>query len=110
MQRHIAGLRSNVIFKVEDVVYLDLLLHLMKQVLIFWVAYQRTLHPGSVLTRSTVFEVIPRVLFLFRPYIAAEHQAELAGIDAYFRAKQAELDGGTAASLAAASVELATFD
>lgn len=110
MQRHIAGLRVNGILKVEDNADLDHLLHLMKQVLIFWVAYQRTLHPGTVLTRSTVFEVIPRVLFLFRPFITAEHQAELAGIDAYFRAKQAELDGGTAPSLAVASVELATFD
>ena len=39
-----------------------------------------------------------------------DEAAELASIDAYFRAKQAELDGGTSASLAAASVELATFD
>lgn len=72
------------------------LLHIMKQELIFWVAYQRTLNPGVAVSKSAVFGVIPKVLFLFRPYVTAEYQAELAGIDAYFRAKQAEHDGAVA--------------
>ena len=68
-----------------------------------------TLHPGTALTRSTVFEVVPRVLFLFRPYITAEYQAELAGIDAYFRAKQVELEGGAATVLSSYTEETATL-
>ena len=108
MQRHIAGLRRNGVLNVTDVDHIHLL-HLMKQVLIFWAAYQRTLHPGTALTRSTVFEVVPRVLFLFRPYITAEYQAELPGIDAYFRAKQVELEGGAATILSSYTEETATL-
>jgi hypothetical protein len=108
MQHHIAGLRRNGVLNVNDADLIHLL-HLMKQVVIFWAAYQRILHPGTALTRSTVFEVIPRILFLFRPYITADYQAELAGIDAYFRAKQVELEGGAASVLAAYTEETATL-
>ena len=95
MQRHMEGLRSHGVLMVNDE-DLNNMLHLMKQLLIFWVAYQRTLSPGVAVSKSAVFGVIPKVLFLFRPYVTAEYQAELAGIDAYFRAKQAEHDGAVA--------------
>jgi AcrR family transcriptional regulator len=91
MQRHMEGLRSNGVLCINQE-ELNNLLHIMKQELIFWVAYQRTLNPGVAVSKSTVFGVIPKVLFLFRPYIAAEYQNELAGVDAYFRGKQAEYD------------------
>lgn len=92
MQRHLEGLRNTGILHVSQE-ELNNLLHIMKQQLIFWVAYQRTLNPGVAVSKGTVFGVIPKVLFLFRPYIAAEYQNELAGVDAYFRAKQVEHAG-----------------
>lgn len=95
MQRHLEGLCSTGVLSVSQE-ELNNLLHIMKQLLIFWVAYQRTLSPGVAVSKSAVFGVIPKVLFLFRPYIAAEYQGELAGVEAYFRAKQAEHDGAVA--------------
>jgi AcrR family transcriptional regulator len=95
MRRHMEELRSHGVLLVSDD-DLDNMLHVMKQLLIFWVAYQRTLHPGMALSKSTVFGVIPKVLFLFRPYIVAEYLDELAGIEAYFRAKQVEEKAVTA--------------
>lgn len=65
------------------------LLHITKQLLIFWIAYLHTLTPGRSLEWRDICGVIPRVLFLFRPYVTAPYQADLARLETHFAAKAA---------------------
>ena len=86
MQRHIESLCAHHILLVNSD-ELQNLVHIMKQILIFWIAYLHTLQGSEPVTKSKIYGVIPRVLFLFRPYIAPAHQAELAELDRYFQAR-----------------------
>ena len=89
MQRHMLSLSEQQILQVSDD-ELQNLVHIMKQMLIFWIAYLHTLQVGEPITKSRIYEVIPRVLFLVRPYIAQAHQAELRELEHYFQARIAK--------------------
>lgn len=86
MQRHMESLREQQILLANGE-ELQNLVHIMKQILIFWVAYLHTLQGSEPVTKSKIYGVIPKVLFLFRPYIAQAHQAELAELERYFQAR-----------------------
>ena len=86
MQRHMESLREQQILLV-NAEELQNLVHIMKQILLFWIAYMHTLQGNEAVTKPKIYEVIPRVLFLFRPYIAPAHQAELAELEGYFQAR-----------------------
>ena len=96
MSRHIKGLRLQGILNASDA-DLDALLHIMKQILIFWPAYQHTLSPGCSITKPMVYGVVSRVLVVFRPYIQVEALDELRQLEAYFQDKaQPAADGSDA--------------
>ncbi|MFC3912958.1 TetR/AcrR family transcriptional regulator [Pseudaeromonas sharmana] len=89
MTRHLLGLRAQGILLANDE-DLDALLHLMKQVLIFWPAYLHTLTPGGNITKAMVYGVVPRVFFMFRPYMAPEALDELRQLEQYFQDKASQ--------------------
>ena len=83
MRRHFLALREQQILQASDE-ELDSLLLIIKQMFLFWHAYQFSLHAESTVSKGRQYEVMPQVLFLVRPYIAPAHQQELARVMAHF--------------------------
>ncbi|MCD8547673.1 MAG: TetR/AcrR family transcriptional regulator [Aeromonadaceae bacterium] len=88
LQDHLRGLQAAGIL-LADEQQLAMLTHLFKQLAMFWIPYQLTLHPQAPLTLSRLRGLIPQLLFLFRPYIATAHQAQLDEMGRYFSRQDA---------------------
>jgi len=83
LQDHLGGLQAAGIL-LADESQLAMLSHLFKQLAMFWIPYQLTLQPNQPITQRRLRALIPQLLFLFRPYIAQDHLAELDDMGQHF--------------------------
>ena len=84
MKTHFISLRDQHILQASDE-ELDSLLLIIKQMLLFWHAFQFSLYGESSVSKAHQYEVMPQILFLVRPYITEAHQQELSLLLAYFQ-------------------------
>lgn len=84
LQDHLSGLRAAGILLVNED-QMAMLTHLFKQLAMFWIPYQLTLQPNQPITQRRLRGLIPQLLFLFRPYVADGHLAELDEMGRHFQ-------------------------
>ena len=89
MKTHFLSLRAQHILLATDE-ELESLLLIIKQMLLFWHAYQFSLHGDASVSKARQYEVMPQILFIVRPYIAEASQQELSALLTYFQRRIGE--------------------